>query len=347
MLEMISHVYSCGVPERRRCWLSLAAMVGSVIAGPMITGTAVVGAAAFLLASTAPEAFAQDDEEEVEVDEEEVATITTADGVKLKASYYAGADYNSAPIVILHDFEEDRSKYQELGEFLQAEGHTVLLPDLRGHGQSTATTKVDNRGRPITITTKGMNRAHIARMITDDMEAIKGFLIERNDKKELNIRKMCIIGAGMGAVVALNYAANDWSYEDRGLQRQGKDVRGLVLLSPPTVFKGMPIRKALASISKKGGISVLTLVGGKSKNEAKLADQIHKMLSVDKARKLPKDPAERKKKKSLFLKKFDTNLQGGKLLGNEELGAESLILGFINRRISEQTGDDMKWKKRD
>ena len=316
MLTTISRVFFCGASQR-----------------PLVCpgSLAIIAVVAIAFVVPVHRASAQD-----EVYEEEAVEIITGDGVKLKASYYAGADYQSVPIVILHGFKEDRSKYIELAEFLQGKGHTVLIPDLRGHGESTQTTLVDRRDRPITLNTKGMSAAHIRKMITHDMAAIKEFLVERNNAEELNIRKMCILGAEMGAVVALNYAAEDWLYKDRGLERQGQDVRGIILLSPPMVFKRVAIKKAMASITKNDKISVLTLVGGKDKKMAAFASQVHKMLSIAKVR---------QKEKSLFLKRFDTELQGRQLLGNEELSTEALIQGFTNRQVVGQKGKDVTWKK--
>ena len=40
-----------------------------------------------------------------------------------------------------------------------------------------------------------------------DMEAVRSFLVGKNDKEELNLNRLCIVGLGMGATVAVNWAA--------------------------------------------------------------------------------------------------------------------------------------------
>ena len=41
-------------------------------------------------------------------------------------------------------------------------------------------------------------------MVREDMRAVKDFLWERNNAGQLNIDKLCIVGADMGASVALD-----------------------------------------------------------------------------------------------------------------------------------------------
>ena len=59
-----------------------------------------------------------------------------------------------------------------------------------------------------------MPPAQFKAMVTCDMEAVKKFLWERNNAGELNIDKLCVVGAEMGASVAVNFALADARDQD-------------------------------------------------------------------------------------------------------------------------------------
>ena len=81
---------------------------------------------------------AQDDEENKLPPAEDI-TLTTKDGVVLHCSWYPGVnEKETVPIILLHGWEEDRHVYKDYALFLQQKhGHAVIVPDLRGHGEST------------------------------------------------------------------------------------------------------------------------------------------------------------------------------------------------------------------
>ncbi len=74
-----------------------------------------------------------------------------------------------------------------------------MVPDLRGHGGST---KFQNGGQLTVLQAAGKDQ--LQNMFQYDVEACRIFL---QSKKNVNIDKLCVVGAEMGAVVALNYAA--------------------------------------------------------------------------------------------------------------------------------------------
>jgi hypothetical protein len=78
-------------------------------------------------------------------------------------------------------------------------------------------------------------------MCYDDMELLRKFLVKENDAGNLNLNKLCIVGAEMGASVASYYAAYDWTTVRREANRRpapSQDVKGLFLISPDWDFKG-------------------------------------------------------------------------------------------------------------
>jgi pimeloyl-ACP methyl ester carboxylesterase len=285
--------------------------------------------------------------------DEETIDMTTSDGVKLRMSYYAGVEgeWETVPVIILHDFGGDRTQYVELALTLQKEGFAVLVPDLRGHGESTATTHTNPAGKPITIGARELNDPNqVKAMFQKDMAEIRSFLIKRNNAEELNIRRTCIIGVGAGAVLAVNYAAEDWRFPDRGPKPQGQDVRGIVMISPKKVANRLPMIPALDYVPRDPNfktpliantkVSMLIIAGENDRRDFAEADAIQKLLTLRR----PRDPAP--KDKTVFLEPIATNLQREQLLGDPKLNVEPLIINFINDRLVELEDPDFKWKKR-
>ena len=121
-------------------------------------------------------------------DTSERISLTTKDGVRLKASYYpSDLGKEAVPIVILHDYKESRTVYNSLARTLQnpPEGerpsYAVITVDLRGHGQS------DKPPGPYSIS-----------MFANDVAG----LIEA-----LDIVPCHVVGLSLGAMTTLELAA--------------------------------------------------------------------------------------------------------------------------------------------
>ena len=125
-------------------------------------------------------------------------TMASYDGSPLAIRYYPSQQGSSAPVVLLvHDLGPGRSGKdfddpikeldgQGLAGHLQQEGYAVFSLDLRGHGQS-----------PSRI--RGAER--IPRML-GDLQAAYRFLIDRHNRRELNLSKLGVVGLGEGANLA-------------------------------------------------------------------------------------------------------------------------------------------------
>ncbi len=75
-------------------------------------------------------------------------------------------------------------------------------------------------------------------MIEQDLEACKAYLMDKNNSGELNINKLVVIGAEMGSVLAVNWAAWDWHWPMLTTGKQGQDVKGSCLFHPLGRSKG-------------------------------------------------------------------------------------------------------------
>jgi pimeloyl-ACP methyl ester carboxylesterase len=276
-----------------------------------------------------------------------VVQVETKDGLQMELTYYASAKAKDAgkqvvPIVMLHGWKGSSADMAHLAFSLQALGHAVVVPDLRGHGKSTRTR---NDGKPIDQAL--MKPADFNAMVTQDMEAVNKFLVEKNNAADLNIEKLCVVGADMGAVVAMNWAVKDWSVPDLLNGKQGKDVKALVLISPPLNFRGVSTSPALASPIIKTGLSMLVIVGGEKGAGKALEDaqRINKLLAAQRP-KPPTDAEEWKKNPpDLFFQELKTTLQGAKILEDRKLGGQvsGLIADFIDLRLA---GKRFPWAMR-
>src|SRR6202049_190619 len=73
---------------------------------------------------------------------EKVVDLTTADGVKLKASYFAAAKPGPG-VLLLHQCNQQRKNWDELAGRLAGTGINVLTLDYRGYGESGGTSYKD------------------------------------------------------------------------------------------------------------------------------------------------------------------------------------------------------------
>ena len=272
-----------------------------------------------------------------------VVPLETRDGLQMELTYYASNKGKDAvPIVMLHGWKGSSADMAALALSMQMLGHAVIVPDLRGHGKST---RIRNDAKPIDQAL--MKKADFDAMVSQDMEAVKRFLIEKNNAQELNIEKLCVVGADMGALVAMNWAVLDWSIPDLLTGKQGKDVKALVLISPPLNFRGVSTAAALASPTIKTVVSVLIIVGaekgaGKAHDDAQ---RINKLLAAVRP-KPPTDAEEfRKNPPDLFFDELKTTLQGNKILEDRRLGAQVSgdIAQFIDLRLA---GKRFPWSMR-
>ena len=265
--------------------------------------------------------------------------LVTKDGVQLAATFYPGTQgKNTVPVVLLHMSKGDRKEYAGLAAYLQQRGHAVLVPDLRGHGDST-TVLMGNTTQELDAAK--MPPAQFTRMVQYDMETLKAYLLRKNNEEELNIEKLCVVGAEMGASVALDWARADWSWPAYfGVGKQGQDVKALVLISPKWSFPGLPLKSAMAHPAVLRQLSVLIVVGKGSSKEARDASRLNSLFS----RFHPEVPREEAaEKQDLFYGRLDTKLQGTSMLGVQGLNLEAMIGRFIELRLSRQS---YPWRER-
>jgi len=273
--------------------------------------------------------------QEEELAPAEEVTLETADHVTIAATYFPGLkNENTVPVILVHAHKGSRQDYASLAEALQAAGHAVIVPDLRGHGDSLSVAGTTRK-----LDADQMPAAHYLRMAGPggDLDRAKSYLIQRHNKRELNIDKLVVVGAEMGAVIAVNWTLQDWSWPVLATGRQGQDVKALVLVSPSWSFKSLKFEAALSHRAIRNELAFYICVGQEDAKSLTDSKRIHKALARNRGE--PADPREQ----TLILRTEATSLKGAKLLNEPTLNVNALINEFIQVRVAEQAGI---WKER-
>ncbi len=306
---------------------------------PLLIRRSLVAFALVCLAGTAvaPAAFGQA-ADATKVPAPVDVTIDTKDGVRLVATYLASVKGKDAPTIIcLHMFKGNRRDMLALGTRLQKEGCAVILPDLRGHGESTT---VILNGVEKKFDAATMPPAQFPNMVTQDMEAVKKFLIGENNAGKLNIERLGIVAAEMSVQIAVKWTVMDWAWPVLPTLKQGQDVKAIVMLSPTMSFKTLNMSQEVQSPQSpiREKISLLLICGAEDRASLTDSRRIQQMLA--RFRPTP----EKIEDKTLFIDDtFKTKLVGTKLLGEASLGVDELIAQFVELRLA---APSYPWKDR-
>jgi len=271
--------------------------------------------------------------------------LQTKDGVKLAVTYYASnVGQDAVPVVILHDHKESRVVFDRLAFELQSpsnarsESRAVITVDLRGHGQSTS--QIAPNGQQRKLDASRLKTTDYQKMVTFDMEAVRKFLVDENDLRQLNLNKLCLVGSGMGASVAVSWAATDWSAPRLAIRKQGQDVKAMFLVSPQWKYRGLSMLEPLRQPGVQRQISMFIAYGEEDSKASKSAENIYKNL----AKYHPEpDRDQIREKKDLFLFPLPTKLQGTKLLTTPDFGLYAQLEAFIEARLGNR---DFEWIRR-
>lgn len=136
--------------------------------------------------------------------------MVTDDGVHLQGTYYRPAAVDAPGVVLLHMLGRKRQDWDAFARQLQDAGYGVIAIDLRGHGESDG-------------------KREWAKM-TQDAAIATQFIRSR---EEIDPDRIVLMGASIGANIAINDAAQD------------PDVAGVALLSPGLDYRGVKTAEAV------------------------------------------------------------------------------------------------------
>lgn len=283
--------------------------------------------------------------------------VVTSNGVNIHFTYYPSKAGKEAPVVLLlHMKDSNRFVWKNgLAERLQRANYAVVAVDLRGHGESrlgaggVGALPGGNPNQPDDKSkgrkTGGLKlKAADYQAMVNDLDTIKReFLLKEHRAMRLNVARMGIIGAEMGATVAAQYALYDWSlkpYEDGPTLAtrtpRGQDVKALVLISPQRAFEGLNTIAPLQTLREPAwNLSFLVCWGKNDPQDKGQGMAIYKSLQ----------PAA-KNEKRIFHKEYPKKLRGTDLLGQESGDLEARIELLLKRSIGGGDGPDVPWRDR-
>lgn len=161
-------------------------------------------------------------------------TFTTTDGVTIVGDYVdAGAD--SPQALLLHMMPATKESYTKFAEKLKEAGISSLAIDFRGHGDSTRIMNQESgirKGSEV-LDYKNFTDAQQQAKILDVRAAVEW--LTRN--KQVTKNRLVVVGASIGANLALQYLA------------ENPEVPAAVLLSPGLDYRGV-ITQPLAQLIK-------------------------------------------------------------------------------------------------
>ncbi|MEM7314956.1 MAG: alpha/beta hydrolase [Planctomycetota bacterium] len=270
------------------------------------------------------------------------------DGLQLAYRYYPGpAESTTVPVILLHGFEGQGGDFDRLARYLRSKeggSHSVLVPDLRGHGKSTSI-EPPNGDKSIKVQANRLRKDDFGKMLRLDMEAMKRFLLKEHAEESLNIEGLTLVGADLGGLLAIHFAAQDWSWPSLAGVKQGQDVRAVVLLSPLQTFKGINTKEPLMQDDVRSTVSFLMMYGRDSSKQAGTIRRIN--ASLKRYRKTKFDsPEERRAEQDLFIFDLPTSLQSTKLLTDRQLPTANRIREFIGARVVDKMKEEFPWKSR-
>ncbi|MCA9041000.1 MAG: hypothetical protein KDA65_11680, partial [Planctomycetaceae bacterium] len=220
---------------------------------------------------------------------------------------------------------------------LRNKGYAVLTLDPRKHGESTPP---ENAGNLV----KELRPVDYADILRYDLEAVKEFLYEEHQQKNLNMAKMAIIAPESLAPVAMGFTVRDWKkvpYKDgpslATRTPRGQDVKALVLLSPEVNLPGISGKSALLQLRNPVyNVAICTMTGENDTKGVEASDLIFTYLTGNKEQ---KEGQTQMFYKQVYPKFGD---RGPQLISrNDQLSSD--IVKFLNRHVQQQT---IPWQDR-
>lgn len=291
---------------------------------------------------------------EVEIPAPEDVTLKTSDGFEIRCTYFKPVyapdveepGKKTLPFILLHDWERERRDFLVFALQLQKAGCAVIVPDLRGHGQST------QNGETV-LDLKKFRKAELLAMI-NDIEACKKFLVQKNNDAELNIDLLNVVAIGETNVLALNWIIRDW-YEFpafKGDIKQGQDVKSLTMISPVKKLSSLNLNQELKHAMFSGrnpsvpNLPTLVVWAENETPASKESSSIFETMrkgrpDLDKI----KDPDERAGLETVFDVIVPNSMFTGTELINQSEATRNTIIEFVAVKVAAKR-DQHPWRSR-
>ena len=262
----------------------------------------------------------------------------------MRAEWFGGVnEKETMPIILVHDFGGNRNDLKEIALRIQKELEAaVIVPDLRGHGESLTVKGSDKELDP-----KRFKKNQLLTM-AEDIDTCRRFLQEKNDLGELNLDLLTVVACGRSCVHAVNWCINDWRWEPIGGVKQGQNVKALVLVSPRRKFKSVSITPSLKEplFTRPDGLPVLVVWGENDEATNRDGASIHDGLKKSRREPMDFDSAEeRDEKQTIYVMAQGTNATGSDLINERpKTFVQALKLFFEAKVLANK--DAYPWQSR-
>ena len=209
----------------------------------------------------------------------------TTDGVELAAWHYAAPEAAPpvATVILLHDLGGSHLTVEPLAKALQAAGCTVVAPDLRGHGESRLPRPPQGDPDPakslktpelLMIASSGGGQIRDQAGVRGDIECVRAWLKRGVAEGEIPRAPLFVVGSGLGSVLGSAWTIADARWPAGTSGPQGREVAGLVLISPPFVAKGIQFAPLLKTEEVGRGLPILVIAGRGDRDATKVFEAL-------------------------------------------------------------------------
>lgn len=286
------------------------------------------------------------DSKKKDIENPETVVLVTKDNVELRAEWFPGKPgKTTVPVILIHDWAGNRKDLYSMADYLHREkGFSVIVPDLRGHGQSISRKNSDKE-----IKAQDFRKNDFIGIL-EDIEACKRFLVSKNNQGELNIDLLVIGVVGKMSPFAVDYTLRDWQWTPLAGVKQGQDVKAVVMISPEKRFKSASMTPALRIplISGKNVEPIpMFLTWGKSHSlTSREGQSIYSTLAGSRREDAANTPADEKWKQLTLIKREYNSKSSGRDLVKEKSKLISGDIGlFIEKKVADRK-DEFRWQDR-
>lgn len=172
------------------------------------------------------------------------AVVKTSDGVSLQASYGQPAKASTNGVVFVPGSGRSKEDWVGVADACWRSGSWVVAVDLRGMGAN-----VPAGSTPVVATPDDYQR------MAEDVKAAVAFL------KSRGVTKVALVGAELGANLAINVAADDAMVVDVVLLSPGLEQKGIIATDAVKRYGARPLLLVASQDDSYGALSVGRLEG--------------------------------------------------------------------------------------
>ncbi len=193
---------------------------------------------------------------------------TTSDGVVIIGDYWMPKDANTpAPaVILLHMYRSDRSAWRPLISALEDAGFAIMAIDMRGHGES-----IKPEDRKLEKRVRERDPVLFRAMHRDVFGAYRWL----QQRPEVDLSRLAIVGASVGCSVALDYAVRDKSVDTIVLMTPGENYLGVDSVEDIKQYGRRPVLMLTSEEERPNGPQALSELAKQAELKTYTKSSIH------------------------------------------------------------------------